>query len=201
MADLVTLEDYRRIEGITNTDPDDKLDFIIDSVSQFVRNYCGTEFDAYVASPGFTEEFDIQWDTHIVQLTQSPVIAVDAVYERLGQSNAYTELFSGGTNGKYEWYYESSTDSIIRTSTAGTYKNWAKGVGSVKIQYRAGYATIPFDLKMAVIDLITYYHKDEHKSTQTIGSTTSRGHRISAVPGVTGLPDHIRRVLDMYKDV
>ena len=41
--------------------------------------------------------------------------------------------------------------------------NWRKGVAAVKVVYTAGYSAVPSDLKLAVIDLLTYYLKDEHK--------------------------------------
>jgi hypothetical protein len=201
MADLVTLDDYKLVEGITSSTNDEKYEYLLASVSKLVRTYCNNEFDAYVASPGYTEEFDIQWDTHVVQLHKSPVIQVNNVYERSGQTEAYTELFSGGTNSKYEWYFDSISDAIFRTEDSGAYRNWSCGVGAVKVTYTAGYTTIPEDLSLAVIDLITYYDKNEHKQQQTIGSTTRGGDRGSSILNDPGFPDHIRRVLDMYRGV
>lgn len=200
MADLITLAEYKLIEGINKTDDDIKNEFLIDAVSKLVRNYCQTDFDSYAGSPGKTDIFDIQWNTHIVQLTEAPVLAISNVYERLAQSQAYVELYRNGTNDKYEWFHDTETDSILRTNEAGTYKNWPCGVGSVKVVYSAGYATIPDDLTLAVADLITYYAKNEHKQLQSIGATTREGAPITVV-GDTGFPDHIRRVLDLYKHV
>ena len=67
-------------------------------------------------------------------------------------------------------------------------------------RYTAGYASTPEDLKLAVIDLVTYYFKEERKNRQTIagasiqnpGSTTQRDN--------IAFPDHIKRVLDLYKN-
>ena len=98
-------------------------------------------------------------------------------------------------------YVDTVTDSVIRTQASGAYKNWKQGTGSVKIIYTAGYTSIPADLKLAVADLITYYHKDEWKERQTIGSATREGAGASAVRNDPGFPDHIRRVLDLYRNV
>lgn len=200
MADLITLADYKLIEGLTNTTDDLKHEILIESVSKLVRTYCHQEFDAYIASPGKTDIFDIQWDTHVVQLKESPVIEISNVYERTGQETAYTELFRDGTNSKYEWYYDSVSDAIMRTNVNGSYKNWPCGVGSVKIVYTAGYETLPEDLKLAVADLVTYYAKDEYKQNMTIGASSREGAPLTVIKD-SGFPDHIRRVLDLYRGV
>lgn len=201
MADLITLDEYKVFEGVTSTQYDEKFEALITSVSQLVRTYCGNEFTTYSGSPGYTELFDIQWDTYVVQLKHSPIIQVYGVYERDSQSSEYTELYSGGTNGKYQWYQDPVTDSIFRTTDSGSYYNWPRGVGAVKVIYSAGYTTVPEDLKLAISDLVTYYHKNEWKERQSIGSVSREGSGSSSVRNDPGFPDYIRRVLDMYRDV
>lgn len=200
MANLLTLDEYKLLEGINSTQNDEKFEQLLTSVSTLVRSYTGQEFDTYVGSPGKTELFDIQWDTPMVQLEETPVISILGVYERRTQSEAYTELFGSGTNGKYEWYFEPTTEVVIRTEESGGYRDFPRGVGSVKVVYTAGYASTPQDLKLAVADLVTYYHKEEYKQNQTIGSATREGAAATLV-GDSGFPDHIRRVLDLYRDV
>jgi len=199
MANLITLDDYKLLEGINSTTSDDKFEYLITAVSKLVRNYTGQEFDSYAGSPGKTELFDIQWDTYVVQLAETPVINITGVYERTSQSETYTELFANGTNSKYEWYFDTITESIFRTEESGSYRNWSKGVGAVKVIYTSGYTTIPYDLKLAIADLITYYHKDEYKERQSIGSASREGAGVSAIRNDPGFPDHIRRVLDLYR--
>lgn len=199
MANLITLDDYKLLEGINSTTNDDKFEYLITSVSKLVRNYTGQEFDSYIASPGKTELFDIQWDTHVVQLAETPVINILSVYERSSQAEAYTELFANGTNSRYEWYLDTITESVFRTEESGNYRNWPRGVGSVKVVYTAGYTSIPDDIRLAVADLITYYHKEEYKERQSIGSASREGVGASAIRNDPGFPDHIRRVLDLYR--
>ena len=201
MADLISLDDYKVLEGVNSTQYDEKFETLITSVSQLVRTYCNNQFDAYATSPGVTQLFDIQWDTYVVQLKHSPVISITNVYERTSQGAAYTELLADGNGSpaQYSWYLDSISDSIFRTQESGAYKNWPRGVGAVKITYLAGYTSLPEDLKLAVADTITYYHKDEWKERQTIGSATREGAGSSAIRNDPGFPDHIRRVLDMYR--
>ena len=119
----------------------------------------------------------------------------------MGQASAYTQLYTngGGTPPEYSWYLDAVSDSIFRTQESGAYKNWPRGVGSVKVTYLAGYTTLPTDLQLAVADIITYYHLNEHKDRQSIGSATREGSGSSSIRYDPGFPDHIRRVLDMYR--
>ena len=102
------------------------------------------------------EEFNIDWNTHIVQLTESPVNSVVSVEKRDSVSESYT------TVATTDYYLDKTTDSVLYV-TGSTYKNWPKGAGSVKVTYTAGYASTPADLQIAVIDLINYYFKDDTK--------------------------------------
>jgi hypothetical protein len=55
-------------------------------------------------------------------------------------------------------------------------------------------------LQLAVADLITYYLKDEYKERRSMqgASITNRG--TSSMRDNVDFPDHIKRVLDLYKN-
>ena len=162
MADLITLQQYKTAEGITQPKDDARLNALIPSVSQLVKPYCGNSFVDFFSS-NKTETFTLDWGTYIVQLTESPVNSIVSVQERQSYSDSYATL----TTGAYEYALDSGTDSVLRTLSSGRYKNWPLGVDAVKVVYTAGYSAIPADLKLAVLDLVTYYLKDEHKQRQT----------------------------------
>ena len=93
MADLVTLAQYKEAEGISNPKDDLRLNTIIPSVSQLVKTYCGNSFIDYYSS-NKTDTVSVDWDTHIVQLTESPVNAIVSVQERTSYSSSYVTLMS-----------------------------------------------------------------------------------------------------------
>ena len=70
---------------------------------------------------------------------------------------------------------------------------------AVKVVYRAGYTSTPEDLKLAVFDLIKYYLKDERKERMSIAGSTIENPISTSLRNNIGFPDHIKRVLDMYK--
>ena len=195
MADLITLEEYKDAENINTTKDDTRLSALIVSVSQLVKTYCANSIiDFY--STNKTETFNIDWNSHIVQLTESPIVEVSLVQERDSYQESYTTL----TTTAHEYFLDEKTDSIIRTNPGNTYKNWPRGAGAVRVVYKAGYASTPADLKLAIIDLITYYHKDEHKQRRTIAGASIQNETSTSQRNNVAFPDHIKRVLDLYKN-
>ncbi len=199
---LITLSDYKTAEGIQSTKDDTKLELLIDSVTQLVKTYCGssiTDFYSTATLPSYnnikTETISINWATNIVQLTECPIVLVHSVRERDSLSSSYKTLVANT-----DYYIETGTDSIYRVTSSGTAQNWETGPGAVEVNYNAGYADCPSDLKLAVIDLITYYHKDEHKARQTIAGASIQNQSSSSQRNNVAFPDHIKRVLDLYKN-
>ena len=189
MANLITLQQFKDAEQITNPRDDFKLSSIIDSVSQLVKTYCGNSFVDFF-SANKVEDFTIDWSTYAVQLTESPANTIVSVQKR----NSITEAYS--TVSTDEYYLEKNTDTVLYVDGA-RYQNWPTGVGAVKVTYTAGYSSIPADLQLAVIDLVNFYFKDEHKTRRTLQGATME----NAPSGDgKGFPDHIKRVLDMYKN-
>lgn len=192
MTNLVTLDDYKIAENIQSVKEDTRIDSLITSVSQLVKTYCGTSFVDYYSS-NKVETFSINWATNIVQLTETPLVSIVSVEERDDYSSSYT------TVPVTEYFADTTLDAIYRVSTQGGKKNWPGGPASVKITYKAGYDGCPADLKLAVIDLITYYHKDEHKERKVMGGASIQNSASTTQSNNVAFPDHIKRVLDLYK--
>ena len=194
MADLVTLDEYKDAENINTTKDDTRLSSLIASVSQLVKTYCGNSIiDFY--STNKTETFNIDWNSHIVQLTESPIVSIVSVETR----GTYREAYAAITTTAQEYFIDEKTDSIIRTNSGNSYRNWPRGPGAVKVVYKAGYASTPADLKLAVFDLITYYLRDEHKERRTLGGASIQNQSSTSQRNNVAFPDHIKRVLDLYK--
>ena len=106
MADLVTLAEYKEAEGISSPKEDLRLATIVPSVSQLVKTYCGNSIiDHY--STNKVEIFSINWDTYLVQLTESPVNAIVSVEKR----DSVTESYS--TVPTTDYYLDAATDSVL----------------------------------------------------------------------------------------
>jgi len=193
MTDLITLDEYKEYKGLTSNKDDLRLQSIITSVSQLVKTYCANSFVDYVEDPK-VEYISIPWNTNIIQLTESPIIEIVSVKERATYDSPYIELSSTA----YQYYFDAAIDTIYRTNGGG-YMNWAKGPGSVRLEYLAGYEELPKDLKLGVMDIVVYYDKEEYKERRTLGAVSISNQTTSTQWRNVDFPDHIKRILDLYK--
>jgi len=188
---LITLEDYKTYKGIAGFTEDSKITPLITSVSQLVKTYCKRSFVDYYATD-LVEEFTITWERKSLQLRETPVVSITSVAERDSVSSPYVTL------GATDYYLDKSTDTVWRLS-AGDFVSFMEGPGSVVITYKAGFSTCPEDLKLATIDLVNYYFKEDYKTSRSIGTTTMQGSMSKGITGGAAFPDHIKRVLDLYR--
>ena len=194
MADLITLATYKDAEGLNTPKEDLRINALIPSVSQLVKTYCGNGIVDYYSSAK-TETFDID-DTYTSEIfvTESPLNSVTSVQERDSIADSYTTL-----TANTDYYVDTEHDRIWRIDGEKSTKYFKKGFASVKVVYTAGYSAVPTDLKLAVFDLVTYYLKEEHKTQRSIAGTTLRNEGSTSIRNDIGFPDHIKRVLDLYK--
>ncbi len=197
MADLITVNEYKDAEGLRGEKDDDRLSVMVPLVSDLVKKYCGISFvDFY--STDKVETFTINDNyTSTITMSESPLVTVDTVKERPDYGSPYVTL----TTGNYEYYVDVESDAVVRTNESGNPISWKKGVGSVQITYNAGYSTCPSDLKLALFDLVNYYMKDEHKERRSLGNAQMSNQGTSGIKSSTDFPDHIKRVLDLYRVV
>ena len=194
MADLITLATYKDAEGLGTPKEDLRINALIPSVSQLVKTYCGNAIVDYYSSAK-TDPFDID-DTYTSEIfvTESPLNRVTSVQERDSIADSYTTL-----TANTDYYVDTEHDRIWRIDGEKSTKYFKKGFASVKVVYTAGYSAVPTDLKLAVFDLVTYYLKEEHKTQRSIAGTTLRNEGSTSIRNDIGFPDHIKRVLDLYK--
>lgn len=183
MADLVTKQEYKTYAGINSTTQDAEIDFLIPKVSQFVKTYCRRSFVDF-ADEAKTEVFHGDTDKFI--LKETPVIQIISVEYSQDYGQTYTKLTKFT-----DWVQDG--DYILNITSTGTF---TKAVNGYKVNYFAGYETVPADLKLAVLDLITYYRRNDSAihSAKSPGTNSLQIEYIST----TSLPAHIKRVLDQY---
>ena len=194
MANLITRANYKDYMKMEHNKDDSKIDILVASISQLVKTYCGNAIVDYYSSAK-TETFDID-DTYTSEIfvTESPLNSVTSVQERDSIADSYTTL-----TANTDYYVDTEHDRIWRIDGEKSTKYFKKGCASVKVVYTAGYSAVPTDLKLAVFDLVTYYLKEEHKTQRSIAGTTLRNEGSTSIRNDIGFPDHIKRVLDLYK--
>lgn len=181
---LVTKAEYKTYAGISSPNHDAEIDLLIPKVSQLVKTYCRQTLVDYVADPK-SEQFS--GGTMSLVLREWPVLQVQAVEtsDDFGQTWTTLQEF-------VDWWHEPGSSQINSTQTRGfVYKP-----SGYRVTYTAGYETVPEDLKLAVMDLVTYYRRNDGSvhSNKAPGTNSVQIEYIST----TTLPAHIRRVLDQY---
>ena len=203
MANLITLATYKELQHINNSNHDFVLSSFIDSVSQLVKTYCNNTFVDYFNTP-YTEVFTIDYAKTFVQLRESP-LCIDRTVVNGEQTKPIIVRERPSLQGGYvtlvdnvDFYADYASDSIYRV-TGNAYSLFPLGPGSVEITYYAGYQETPQDLKLAVMDLVTYYHKEQSKQRQSLAGASITNVTSSSQKNAVDFPDHIKRVLDLHK--
>ena len=181
MADLVSKADYKVYLGISSTNQDNIIDFLIPKVSEFVKTYCRRSFIDYVSSAKI-EYFNGGIPFYLVQ--EQPLISVQDLFYSTDYGQTYTALTVNVD-------YVVDGDLVVPIGTEFPYV--LKGY---RLVYSAGYASVPNDLKLAVYDLMSYYMKND-VAVNAVKGTNATTMQIEYITD-TALPSNIKRVLDMY---
>lgn len=184
--DLVTLEEYKSYAGIASTNQDTAIEAIIPKVSTLVKNYCRTTFVDYVND---AKVDNTNGGTDVIYLKEYPILSVSGVEYSEDYGQTYTDLV------EFTDYVFDVENTAIRALPADV--EFPSLINGYKITYYAGYETLPDDLKVAILDLVTYYLKNDGSvhSPKAPGTNSVQIEYITS----TALPAHIARVLNLYR--
>lgn len=187
MADLITLNDYKMYKGMVKTDQDDKINLLIKSVSSLIKAYLGHGVVDNWEDP-IVEEYTLPYDSSLLYLNSYPIREIVSVEEEVGG-------YVGGLDSTVSYPVVFNTGFTVdgalgRITRIGG--NWAR---KIKVTYTAGYEQTPEEIKLAAIELVSYYFNEEWKPTRTAGGTTMAG----PIPLAGSIPKHVASLLDSYK--
>ena len=185
-TNLVTRTEYKTYAGISSTNSDAEIDQLITQVSELVKTYCRRTFvdnldDAKVenfSGGGF----------YTYYLKEYPIVQVSSVEYSSDYGQTYTALTQ-----YTDWVYDPSITAIRSLAVTG----FTDVINGYRVTYTCGYENgIPADLKVAILDLISYYRRNDSAihSTKVISPNTMQVEYVSS----SAFPAHIKRVLDMY---
>lgn len=183
-TDLVSLSDYKLYANISSTNQDAAIKNIIPKVSALTKNYCRRTFNDYV-NDNKVETFS---GGRFLLLSEYPVIAISSVEQSTDYGKTYTSLTEFT-----DFVLDNEESTVKPLNSTGIFSPYINGY---KVSYTAGYEELPEDLKIAVMDLVTYYLKNDMavKSQRDAGSNTVQIEYITK----NTLPSHIARVFDLY---
>ena len=183
---LITLAEYKAYAGISSTNQDNAISTLIPQVSNLAKQLCRRTFLDYVDDYKI-ETFRGSVNSRIL-LHETPILQVASVEFSEDYGKTYTPLTEFT-----DYVVDQDADTV--ELIAAQYAVYQK-VNAFKVTYNAGYEEIPSDLKLALADLITYYLRNEPAihSNKAVGANTVQVEYVTN----TGLPAHIRRVLDQH---
>jgi len=180
---LITKTEYKTYAGIKSTNYDSEIDVLIPRVSEFVKNYCRRTFVDFMDGAK-NEIFDGGFNKFI--LSETPVVNILRVEYSADYGQTYTELTKFT-----DWVQQK--DTVVSLSSLG----FVEQLNGYRAVYYAGYDDVPQDLALAVMDLLTYYRKNDgavhNQKTPGGGGSVQLEYIMN-----TNLPAHIKRVLDLY---
>lgn len=182
---LVTKSEYKTYAGISSTNHDAEIDLLIPKVSELVKTYCRRSFvdgldDMLVqrSNGGFEK----------IILKEGPVTQIVSVEQSTDFGQNYKELAEFT-----DWVLDAEDNTVTSLGQQG----FTRAVNGYQVSYFAGYETVPEDLKLAVLDLVTYYRKNDasvHNNRTPGGGGSVQLEYIMN----NNFPAHIKRVLDLY---
>lgn len=183
--DLISIDEYKAYAKIKSNEQDDKLNLLIPMVSELVKNYCNRRFVDWAEK----EKTEYYSDGGLVVYTaEQPIITVTSIQSKaLPTETAYTELVEG-----VDYVIDYAKDNIFCLWGGNGFYS---GPNALKIKYTGGYTLVPEDLKLGVMDLVSFYVKNESVQRKTLNSN-----QIAVEFKVTSdMPSHIKRVFDLYR--
>lgn len=184
-TNLVTRAEYKTYVGVSSTNADAEIDLLITNVSALTKAYCRQTFVDYVDDVKI-ERFN-GGGFFNYYLKEYPIIAVTAVEYSADYGATYTALVE-----YTDWVYDPSITAIQSLGLTG----FKSAVNGYKVSYNCGYESVPPDLKMAVMDLITYYRKND-SAVHTHKLANPNTMQVEYIAS-SNFPAHIKRVLDLY---
>lgn len=181
---LITKAEYKAYAGLTSPTSDAQIDILVPKVSELAKSICRRTFVDYV------DDTKVEYHdggSKIIVPQEYPVINIVSLEYSADYGNTYTPLV------EYTDYALSRNTHDIHSISPLGFPYVPNGF---KLTYNAGFITIPEDLKLGLLDLVTYYIKND----MAVHSNKAPGTNTVQIEYVTNtnLPAHIKRVFDMY---
>lgn len=186
MDDFITLQEYKEYKKLTKNDDDVKLGIIVNAVNSLIKAYIGRGVVLDPDTP-IVEYITLDYDTDVIFPESWPINSVVSVTE-VPYGYNYDSTIHLPLEADVD-YLISDNDRIYKVG--GT---WKTGPKAIRLEYTAGYDTVPDEIKLAAVELVNYYYKEQFLQARTTGNTTIT----QLVPNQSTMPPHVKLILDNY---
>lgn len=190
---IVTLDDVHTFIGLTGTQPtrvDTVLQEYIDSATVWA-----TYVSDAILPQTFTNEVHSGGGPTIV-LFNTPIMTVTSVIEYVGNVGyTLTEAEAGG-NLPYSYSIDNASAGILTRRWNGVVGNFVGGRNNIVVTYKAGFAVVPADIKIAVLSdiQVLYNQTAQGRRAGTQGEQFSSTLPLNTFPRLASLLASSRRV-------
>jgi hypothetical protein len=182
---LITKAEYKTYAGISSTNQDSEIDLLIPKISELIKTYCRRTFIDYYDEP-LVEKTSGGFEKLL--LKEAPIVQVLSVEKSTDYGKTYVTLTEFS-----DWVLDTEDNSVVSLSVQG----FEKLINGYQVSYFAGYETVPEDLKLAALDLVTYYRKNDGSVHNNKSPGAGGSVQLEYIMN-TNFPAHIKRVLDQY---
>lgn len=183
-VDIVTLAEAKAFLNIGDATHDNELPAYITSASEMWVKRGG---------PGVSTEYT-EWHDGgrpMIALNRYPVVSVTSVTEVSGTSSTTLTGADPGTSGGSDDYSIDKATGVMVRRSAGVATPFAGGFRNIKVVYNAGAATVPEDIKHAILLLVLHQWE-----TQRGGTKRSKSNSDDYQPGITySWPRRVEEIL------
>ncbi len=188
---LVTTTSMCSYLGIANgSTEEEEVDLIINAASTRAAEMTGRGVDengySRLLSTSRTEYYDGDGSDTLL-LKAYPVTTVSTIYVDTEREYASTDLLD---STDYVWY---GMEGTVRTDGA----LFSSGNKSVKVTYSGGYSTVPYDLQLAVKELVQFWYKRNTDKRVGVASISVGDKNVSYE---TDVPKSVTSIFNRYKD-
>lgn len=182
---LITLQEYKEANSINSTEYDGRISSIILRASNYIKSYCNRTFiDHYdKLTSSFLPIVEYSNINGYFYPSEFPIQELVSVEYSIDYGTTYTPYTSISV-------FDRQKDAIL---IGADDTSSIEQANAFKITYKGGYSSTPEELKLACIDLVDFYYKNESTPRKT-----SNNNVVEYVMG-SDLPSHIKRVLDLYR--
>jgi len=184
---FLTLEEAKDYLEVSGSDMDAQIQLWLDAVSESIIAYCENDFETHV----ITNELHDGRKADILLPKMSPVASIQAIY------------FGVKADGSSGSLLDSNSYVLRDDEIALVFSHTQRGRGIIRLDYTAGYATVPSRVILATqLGLQGYYNLTD-KATIGIRTKAKEGESISYQGGWNkqfGLPEESISLLAEFRD-
>lgn len=187
--DLISLQLYKQLKNINSTNADASTSELINLCSDYIKAYLGrTLVDHY--TPGKEKVERRKGNINKIYLSEFPLRQVVSV-ELKDEAGTYSTLVDGT-----DYFIDYEVDAVMTVD--GEPFTRSLDPNAVRITYTGGYESVPSELQLATVDLVTFYLKGEYVQKKEMGGMDSISFK-NLLQIEHNLPQHIARVLEMHR--